>query len=551
LDGWITVNRHGHYYSETSVGTVKQGFRIHGFLVDEDDLDAVLDTDPFGKIPDFDFSPMAYGSRTGQGKYWEEDLTRDINDVEAKRFVMDFQKDAPLVDPGFVEYHDLIEKKKRNFETYDTDETVVRFTSEKWKYLSSQSDHWGLDDTIQSLEVRAEYLKDYLEERGCALVLAYFQKRDAEATNEELSLPTDDRTDFMIQGGKAVRVVRRTQPGYEIHWFCPIRPNDIPYGRKERLMEDRRNLRFRTKQGYRFSKEEAINEEGFSEAGYRRPALGAESLEEAVSFFGWTFFEPEVLEKYQNDSRGSVSEWSEQGLQIEWLDKMSLRAYRNNDDLVLIIVDDLSHVPDEELSHWYHHNTSPEGEIPDEMITNYIEADFVDSESPAEAVINAITELDEAFEAKYDAHLYRDTGDDIDSERMLTLPRNERRALFNVISEADQVAVENLIKSNLEENIPEEIVEEEISGEKDALYNFVKELADSNKARDILSPINAMHDFRDQGSHRQVNRGGWSRAVETLDYDEDTDEYRQIYRDTMRGTAASLREITKLIERHE
>lgn len=415
-DGWVTVNRHGHHRAETSIGTVEQTFRIHGFLVDEDDLDEILDSEPFGEIPTFDFSPMAYGWRSGEGEYWEEDLTREVDGVEAKRFVMDFGKDAPLIDPGFVDYHDLIEREKRNFKTYDTDETVVRFPAQKWDYLFSQSNHFGLKNTIRSLDVRAEFLKDYLKERDCALVLAYYQTRDVRQTNEDISLPNDERTTFTIHGGKAVRAVRRNQPGYELHWFCPIRPSDIPYSRQERLNEDRENLKFQTKQGYRFSKEEAINEEGFQEAGYRRPAIGAESLDEALSFFGWTFFEPEVLEKYKNDSRGSVSEWSKQGLQINWLDRMKLRAYRNSEDLILIIIDDLEDIPDEELSHWYHYNTSPAGEIPEEMITNYIEAEFVDSESPADAVINAVTGLNEAFEAEYGVQLYRETGDEIDAD---------------------------------------------------------------------------------------------------------------------------------------
>ena len=89
-DGWVTVNRHGHHRAETSVGTVKQTFRIHGFLVDEDDLNEFLESDPFGEIPTFDFSPMVYGRRRGEGEYWEEDLTREVDGVEAKRFVMDF-----------------------------------------------------------------------------------------------------------------------------------------------------------------------------------------------------------------------------------------------------------------------------------------------------------------------------------------------------------------------------------------------------------------------------------------------------------------------------
>ncbi|WP_256403834.1 hypothetical protein [Halorubrum salinum] len=545
-DGWITVYRTGHKTTDVGSEVVDQGFRVHCFLVDQEDLDAFSGIEPYGEIPKFDFYPMAYGSRRGE-EYWEEDLTQCIDGREAKRFVMKFTKDAPLVDTGFVEYHKLVEREKRNFERYDTDEKVVRFPADKWNYLSSQSDHWGLDDTILSLEVRASFLKDYLQERGSALVLAYFQSRDVKSTEEDIQLPDEDRESFGILGGKATRGVRRTMPGYELHWFCPIHPSDIPYSHEETLRESRENLKFETKQGYRFSKQEAMREDGFEEAGYRRPAIGAEDVDEALNYFGWTFFDPEVLEKYRSDSRGSVSEWSRQGLQIEWLDKMSLRAYRNDEDLIVIIVDDLAKIPDEEIPHWYQHNTSPRGEIPEEMITNYIKAEFVDSESPAQAVINAVTELDTAFQEAYGQRLYRETGEELDAERLMTLPRNEREALLDVMSKVDEVVVENLDKGNLEAQLPDDVDEDDIEGEKSALWEFVRELSDTDKANEILTPINSVHDFRQEDSHRRVT-GGWSRAVQAIGYPEDSTGFREIYRDTLRDTAASLREIIDLIE---
>lgn len=545
-DGWITVYRTGHKTTDIGSAEVNQGFRIHCFLVDQDDLDDFSSIDPFGEIPEFDFYPMAYGWRRGE-EYWEEDLIQRIDGIEARRLVMNFTKDAPLIDTGFVEYHDLVEEKKRNFERYDTDDKVVRFPADKWNYLSSQSDHSGLDDTILSLEVRASFLKDYLIERGCGLVVAYFQSRDVKTATDDVQLPNEDREGFDILGGKATRSVRRKKPGCELNWFCPISPSDIPYSHTETLRESRENLKFETKQGYRFSKQEAMEEDGFEEAGYRRPALGAEDLDEALSYFGWTFFNPEVLEKYKSDSRGSVSEWSKQGLQIEWLDKMSLRAYRNDEDLIVIIVDDLEKIPDEEIPHWYEHNTSPQGEIPEEMITNYIKAEFVDSESPAQAVINAVTELNAAFEEAYGQSLYRVTGDEIDAERLMTLPRNEREALLDVMSKVDEVVIENLNIGNLKPRLSDDIDEDDIEGEKSGLWELVRELSSNERANEILIPINSIHDFRQEDSHRKVT-GGWSRAVQTMGYPEDSTAYRDLYRDTMRDAAKSLREIVDLIE---
>jgi hypothetical protein len=232
---------------------------------------------------------------------------------------------------------------------------------------------------------------------------------------------------------------------------------------------------------------------------------------------------------------------------VNWLDKMKLRAYRNDEDLILIIVDDLAKIPDEELSHWYHYNTSPAGEIPEEMITNYIEADWVDSESPSDAVINAVTELNEAFEAKYGVRLYRETGDEIDADRMLSLPRNEKHELLNVMSEAHQVIVENLDRGNLESQLPDNVLSD-VEGKKSALFEFVRYLSDTSTAAEILNPINAVHDFRKEDSHMTVSSGGWPRAVDVLGYEENSEAYRDMYRDVMRQSAASLRNITALIE---
>jgi len=226
---------------------------------------------------------------------------------------------------------------------------------------------------------------------------------------------------------------------------------------------------------------------------------------------------------------------------------MKLRAYRNDEDLVLIIVDDLVDIPDEELSHWYHYNTSPAGEIPEEMITNYIEADWVDSESPSDAVINAVTELNEAFEARYGVRLYRETGNEIDADRMLNLPRNERHDLLNVMSEAHQTIVENLDRGKLESQLPDDVLED-VEGKKSALFEFVKDLSNTSTAAEILDPINAVHDFRKENSHMTVSSGGWPRAIDVLGYEEDSEAYRDMYRDAMRKSAVSLRKIVEVID---
>lgn len=111
-----------------------------------------------------------------------------------------------------------------------------------------------------------------------------------------------------------------------------------------------------------------------------------------------------------------------------------------------------------------------------------------------------------------------------------------------------QAVVENLNRDNLESQLSDEVAEDHVEGEKSALYEFVRELSDPGTAGQILDPINAVHDFRKERSHMTVHNGGWPRAVNVLGYEEESEAYRDMYRDAMRETVASLREIKELVE---
>lgn len=528
----------------TDTLTLTQSFNIQPCLVPLDALEVVLNADPTTALDDIDFSPMEYGRRRpGMGEemesYWEEDLSTTVDGVEVARFVTNFQYEAPLIDTGFIEYHDLIEHEKRRFETIDSDEVVATYDTNRWETTVGLSgDESG--HTIRCLRVQAPFLKEYLEERQCALVLGYIQRRSVNPGGIG-TLPDDEREFSVDRGTATLQLLPANMPmagdSTRLYWTCPIRPDDIPESRTDRLASNR-NLTFRTRDGVTVTKEGLDGGEAAAELGLDRPATGPDD-------YDYLHFEPSLLERYRTDSRGTVEEWSAQGLQVTWLDKWTVRLYRNGQEQLVLLVDDLQSVPDYELPHWNQHHVTPEGELPEELETNYIEADWVDTESPIGGVVAGMAEATDTFEAVYGCSLFSVDPPGIDLEPFITPTHARREELLRIMIDIDQILIETIEKDHVEAQLPDDIDDNAIDGEKDALYELVQFLTNSERAGEVLAPFNAIHWFRNDRGHEGVDR--WDDALTELGL-EQTADIQTIYRVALRSTARSFHELSEILQ---
>lgn len=540
--GWIHPYQRGRASIRVEDAELTQAFDIQSFLVDLDDLDPVLNADPNTDFADIEFNPMRYGRRRESlddplEPYWEEDVTREVNGTPVSRFITNFEYEAPLIDTGFIEYHNLVETEKRRFEEIESGDVAVQFNAEVWRAkmgLSSES----TEHTVRTMRVHAPFLKDYLEEREVALVLSYVQRRSVEPSD---AVSIDQSVSIPISTGTYHREFYPEQmPGVghscRHYWTCPILPDDIPQSRGDQLAAPRQ-LPFTTQNGHRVTKEGVEDGSALRDIGISRPATSPDDYE-------YIHFEPTLLERYRNDSRGSVEEWSAQGITVSWLDRWMVRLYRGDNEQLVLLVDDLTSIGDSELSYWHQHNVTPEGDTPEEMITNYVEADWVDTFAPAEAVLTGMREADGTFQAFRDESLFRSIPSDSQAESLLTPVREDRDELLQIMQELDNILVERVNQSAIET-----ITGEDAGGTKNALFDLFEYILDTARAAELMAPINAVHYFRNEASHDEIRRG-WDEALDELGVDDGVD-ILELYRLTFHSVADSLDELESLLQENQ
>lgn len=469
--------------------------------------------------------------------YWEEDVTRKVNGTPVSRFITNFEYEAPLIDASFIEYHNLIETEKRRFEEIESGDVAVQFNADVWRAkmrLSSES----TEHTVRTLRVRAPFLKDYLEEREVALVLSYVQRRSVEPSD---AVSIDQSVSVPISTGAYHREFYPEQmPGVghscRLYWTCPILPDDIPQSRGDQLAAPRQ-LPFTTQSSHQVTKEGIEDGSALRDIGISRPATSPNDYE-------YIHFEPTLLERYRNDSRGRVGEWSAQGITVSWLDRWMVRLYRGNNEQLVLLVDDLTSIGDSELSYWHQHYVTPEGDTPKEMITNYVEADRVNTFAPAQAVLIGMRKADGTFRALRDESLFRSIPSDRPAESLLTPVREDRDELLQIMQDLDNTLVERVNQDAIET-----ITGEDAGGTKNALFDLFEYLSDTARAAELMAPINAVHYFRNEASHDEIRRG-WDEALDELDVDDGVD-ILELYRLTFHSVAASLDELESLLQENQ
>lgn len=539
--GWIHPYQRGRATVQTADCEFIQAFDTQAFLVDRGDIDLLLDADPNTDFGDVDFKPMRYGRRRESldepmEPYWEEDLTREVNGVPVSRFITNFEYEAPLIDTGFIEYHNLVETEKRRFEEIESGDVAAQFTHDIWRATKGLTNEMT-EHMVRELRVRAPFLKEYLEERGMALVLSYFQRRTV-VPSESVSI--DESVSVPISTGAYNReFYPERMPGLGhscwFYWTCPILPDDIPQSREEQLANQREHLQFQTRSGHTVTKQGVEDGSALREIGIRRPPRGPDDHD-------YIHFQPTVLERYRNDPRGGVEEWSEQGLTVDWLDRWMVRLYRGENEQLVLLVDDLTSIGDTELSHWHQYNVTPEGDIPQEMVTNYMEARPVDTRAPIQGVLNSMRQADSAFHSFADEPLFRAIPSDRQVQDLLTPVREDRDELLEIMQDLDNILVERINQSAVET-----ITGESAGGTKNALFDLYEYLSDANRAAELMAPVNAVHYFRNEESHDEI-RQGWDEALEELNID--NPDILDLYRLTFNRVEESLTELVTLIEEH-
>lgn len=549
VDGdWVTVYQSGERVIEADYGKLRHSFNVQPMLVDLDDLDNILEADPKSQAPNLRFYGGGQVWSRERGDYWDDGSTKELNGADVHRFLTHFHHDAPRVEYGILAFHDLVEEGLRNFFAHRNGEHVIRFSEEEWNERERTSGYPS--DILIHMDIQTGYLLDYLDARQAALVLAYFQSRSIRNPTFDVGIADDGWTELELRGAPANKLSRYVDglgsqyPHVELHWLCPVFPSSSDRSAEAEAKENRK-IKFRTIDGNRYSPEDVEHQRGFEEAGLKRPAFGAESLQEAMSFYDWVFFDMEILEKYIASEDGYVNWWARQGGDVVWKDIFSERVYRNDEHEVALLLDDLEKIPDREIPHWKVHNITPVGEVPEEGIINFVLGKPVDSQSFSGRVLDTIEEIDEGFQGKYGEHAFSELQELDPVERVIMPPRNERDSLLTSMDALNKVFLERLNLSEVRVALHEER-RGNVEGSKSALFELVASHAGEERAAELFKPINGIYDLRIVADHRGAE-SRWEQGIQSFGLEPELRDYRDAYIEIMEQLADSLEEISTLL----
>ncbi|MFC4248218.1 hypothetical protein ACFOZ7_14990, partial [Natribaculum luteum] len=258
------------------------------------------------------------------------------------------------------------------------------------------------------------------------------------------------------------------------------------------------------------------------------------------------FFDMSVLEKYIQADDGHVNWWSRQGGDVAWKDIFSERVYRNDEFEVALLLDDLAHIPDQEIPHWKTHNIAPSGGIPEEGITNFVLGEFVDTESYSDQVLNAVTSLNEIVGEEYNKSIF-EALEESDPTHLVIMPsRNEQDALLDSMDALNKVFFERIDTESIREILPEER-KEDVEGSKSALFELAADHLGNEEAGEVFEPINGVYDLRVVADHRSAS-SKWERGMDSFGISPDTANYREAYCNIMEQLSESIIRISDAID---
>lgn len=395
------------------------------------------------------------------------------------------------------------------------------------------------------LEIKAEYLKDYLCARKMALYMTHFFSRD---------LITDDASYIDWEGGsESERNVSDKWEGRVI----PIHEGGEPFGGKVAMMHVARtdveetddvpdisglpsdeNTKseswergFQGRKLYRILGELWRNE--IIMPGKRSPKVRGDEIPSTIYFIldadgskvcgqdligarKWLWFKPEVIMALCNRRGGALSFYTQQTGSVTCLSGYGVHFGVNELGFINVYAKDIGQLPEWQQQIWVGHNITPEGGVSSELLASQAKAEPADTLAPEEFLPKAIKEVNELSQDKLGIKLFRD------HEAIPELLSKTHR--FRAIDQASFYAlakdVARLIVDSLDAGAIQSIIpppKDEKWGSLKSLENLLASRYDRDLIRRVMAPLVGVYELRQADAHLPSSK--IKEAFELIDLD--------------------------------
>ena len=378
------------------------------------------------------------------------------------------------------------------------------------------------------IEIKREFLMDYLAARGLSLRLSYYRQRIENVADLESSSYAGMR-DFeeVRDGGRFELRIRKLQSIYGRSWSSMrVWRTDLDSEEDAPVLSHHTNgnTDFESTEGYvrsypgvrvegEFWRNEWIENNNLSTRvrgdvdpnlpsfiidtdGSRMPSDNL--MDEDIG--RWLWFRPSVINELLSH-RGFLLDWytKETGA-INSTSGYSTHFGINTSDLITVYAYDIARLPAWEQRIWAAHNVSPEGKVSSELIDSQIYASPADTHAPEKLLLRALRLLSSNFSLTYNMPLFKHEVSDIEFMQQISrFSSTNQDSLLRLAKELVRIFSDRLDTNSLRKlsNHPNR----EKLGSNKLLQSILAQKTGEECAREVFSIIVGTYDMRLGDAH--------------------------------------------------
>ncbi|MHC1666129.1 hypothetical protein ACODUI_13380 [Stenotrophomonas geniculata] len=379
-----------------------------------------------------------------------------------------------------------------------------------------------------SIEIKREFLIDYLAARGLALKLSYYRQRveNVASLNEseyhDLSEVSEDRNEgrFELRLPALDNVFGGSWASMRV-WRTDVDPDeDAPVMGPERDDNTESEHRRGDRSGYEgfrvegeFWRDEWITHQGRSvrvrgDEDSTRPAFIAETDGTRIASRDlndedvgrWLWFRPGVVNELL----------SRRGFSLHWYTQdtgaiKSTSGYRthfglNTADLITVYAHDIAKLPTWEQHVWASHNVAPDGKVSAELLMAQVETRPASTHAFEELLFKTMRLLERSFQRKYGFALFSHDLNDEESMQLISrFVSTDQATLLRLAKELVRIFSDRL-------NIPElrkisTHADKAKLGSNKLLESLLAQKIGADKARNLFGVVAGVYDLRLADAH--------------------------------------------------
>jgi hypothetical protein len=324
-----------------------------------------------------------------------------------------------------------------------------------------------------AMEIRAEFLRDYLEARQAALRVSSYRERDGMISPDDARTFVGEQEYTEIEGGRLSRRAwetddRGSRVGGGVSVMRVFRTDvdplaDVPIlGNETDLNTKSEHHSFVPPSSGLWRAIEEYWRDEWVEPAKNSLRVRRDKIQSSVSFIvdadgstmyadelnyedvgRWLWFNPAIIPSILQ-YRGNVLQWYTRFTgAISTPTDPSIHFGINEVDLVTIYAEDVASLSEWERKLWAGHNVSPEGGVSRELLSAQVDVKVADTKAPEAYFSLVIDEVDSAFAAKFGQPLFRkhDHVTEI-SSRIHRFRALEKRGLFELAKDVTRLTAD-------------------------------------------------------------------------------------------------------------